>query len=75
MSILLFLTLAAQTAAQAPPPPPEKKICRREVATGSIMPKRTCRTQGEWAQIDAATRAAAQRDLDDRNNRSMSTRQ
>ncbi len=73
MTMLLLLAFAAQTAAPAPPPPPEKKVCRREVATGSIMPKRTCRTQGDWTQIDAATRAAAERDLDERNSRSMST--
>ncbi|KQN03872.1 hypothetical protein [Sphingomonas sp. Leaf25] len=54
MLTALFLAAALQTA---PAPPPEKKICRRDVATGTIMPRRTCRTRAEWAQIDAATSA------------------
>lgn len=54
MLTALLLAVAFQTA-PAPAPAPEKKICRRDVATGTIMPKRTCRTRAEWAQIDAAT--------------------
>ena len=29
----------------------ERIVCRRSVATGSIMPQRTCRTAGEWERI------------------------
>lgn len=32
---------------------PDKKICKREVATGSIMQRRTCRTKAEWDAISA----------------------
>ncbi len=32
-------------------PAKEKKICRRDTATGSIMAKKTCRTQAEWDAI------------------------
>ena len=35
-------------ATQAPQPAKEKKICRTEEVTGSIMPKRVCRTRAEW---------------------------
>ncbi|HWK37081.1 hypothetical protein [Sphingomonas sp.] len=38
----------------------DKKICRREVATGSVMAKVTCHTKAEW---DAIT-ARGQNDLD-----------
>lgn len=36
----------------------EKKICRAEANTGSIMPKRVCHTQAEWAEIEAASNQA-----------------
>jgi len=42
---------------------PERKICHREMPTGSITPVRVCRTQ---AEIDAAT-AQGQAQLDDMN--------
>ena len=51
----------AQPQAQRVGVDPQKKICREEVHTGSIMPKRTCKTQAEW---DALT-ARSQSTLDD----------
>lgn len=36
-------------------PKENRKVCRMQVTTGSIMPKRVCRTQ---AQIEAEERAA-----------------
>jgi hypothetical protein len=51
---------ASDKAAKAP----EKKICHREVPTGSITPVKVCRTQG---QIDANTQQA--QDQIDRMNR------
>lgn len=62
-------TSSAQAAAsgELPPDPApapievkgkgEKKVCRTEVVTGSIMPKRVCRTE---AEIEADNAAAAQ---------------
>ncbi|GGE85794.1 hypothetical protein [Sphingomonas prati] len=52
--MLLFLTLLAVDPVQtaATPASEPKKICRRDMTTGSIMPKRTCRTQAEWAAIE-----------------------
>jgi hypothetical protein len=42
--------IPAQPSAQAAPAPPkEKKICTSETVSGSIMPKRVCRTQSEAA--------------------------
>jgi hypothetical protein len=32
-------------------PDADKKVCKTDVVTGSIMPKRICRTKGEWAAI------------------------
>jgi hypothetical protein len=56
---VLAAALATPAIAATPPakeakPIAEKKICRSSVATGSIMPKRVCRTSSEWAQIDRA---------------------
>ena len=42
-------------AAATAPPVKEKKICRDEPSsTGSIMPKRTCRTAEEWTALEGA---------------------
>jgi len=58
LTTLFFAAAMQATAPQAAPAPekpkPEKKICRRDAATGSIMTMRTCRTQTEWSQVDAA---------------------
>ena len=45
---------AAPTAAAAAQPVKEKKVCKSEVTTGSIMPKRTCKLQSEWDAMAAA---------------------
>ena len=39
----------------------DKKVCKREIATGSVMPKRTCKTQAEWDAITAASTDALDR--------------
>jgi len=43
---------ASAPATQAAAPAKEKKVCTSEVVSGSIMPKRVCRTQAE-AQAEA----------------------
>lgn len=48
------------TAAPAKVKPP-KPICRSENTTGSMFPTRTCHTKEEWAAIDAANAANAER--------------
>ena len=42
-------------------PDADKRVCRTDVTTGSIIPKRTCRTKGEWEAIRARSIAAAER--------------
>jgi hypothetical protein len=51
---------AQASSAPAEKPAKEKKICRQEDVTGSIMPRRTCHTKEEWAQIDASNSQYAQ---------------
>ncbi len=75
MLTVLLLASALQTAAApAPAAAPEKKVCRRDVATGSIMTKRTCRTKAEWAQIDAAVAAMTDQTMRQRGNAPSSMR-
>ena len=49
----------------------DKKICKREIATGSVMPKRTCKTQAEWEAITAASKDSLDKRLN--NDRSAGT--
>lgn len=37
-------------------PVKEKKVCKSETGTGSIMPKRTCRTKAEWEALTEQSR-------------------
>jgi hypothetical protein len=55
LMILLSSTtpaLAADAKDKAAEAPKEKKICRREEVIGSIIPKKTCRTQVEWTEME-----------------------
>jgi hypothetical protein len=67
LSLLLILpnvATAAETSATGTSAAKEKKICRADVATGSIMPKRTCHTKAEWAVIDGQNSSAAGKTVD-----------
>jgi hypothetical protein len=62
ISLLAQAADPGQAAPAAPPAPaaapaaaPEKKICRSMVMTGSIMGKRSCRTNAEWAKLQRST--------------------
>ena len=47
-------TVAPAASAAPAPAVKEKKICRmEEPVTGSIAPKRTCKTKAEWEASDA----------------------
>lgn len=62
----LFVALVpASVAAQEDPAPkaPEKKICRRAVATGSVMARMTCHTKAEWDALSARGRSDAERQI------------
>jgi hypothetical protein len=58
----------SQPQAQSATAATQKKICREDIQTGSIMPKRTCKTQAEW---DALT-ARSQSNLDDLRDQNRS---
>ncbi|HUE78663.1 MAG TPA: hypothetical protein VMN38_03435 [Sphingomicrobium sp.] len=51
--------------------PKNKRVCKSPVATGSIMPKRTCRTVGEWEAITARSVAALDRMKREEEDRRM----
>lgn len=73
-SLVAFAGIAAgdQAATAQPSAAPStaasKMICKREIATGSVMPKRTCKTQAEWEAITAASKDSLDRRLN--NDRS-----
>jgi len=75
MIFAVSLALAAPAAVQqapapaaSPTPVAEKKICRREIPLGSMMPgKPVCRTKAEWRAIDTANGDAAHDALSRRN--------
>ena len=78
--MILFASLVAFAGVVAGEPAPvaqpsanvsvaaDKKICKREIATGSVMPKRTCKTQAEWEAITAASKDSLDKRLN--NDRS-----
>jgi hypothetical protein len=75
--VSLFAFLAVGLAAPAlaaddaaPKPKKEKKVCRRDVDTGTIMQRSICRTQTEWSKIDAAQAKQTDRDTAAMNERS-----
>ena len=51
---------AAQTAEADAQPEKPKKICRMETATGSVMPKRVCRSPEQVAADQEAARHTRQ---------------
>lgn len=46
----------------------EKIICKKDVPTGSHIPKKTCRYESEWAELTAQAQALA-REMDQRGTR------
>lgn len=70
----LFVALVPVSAAaqdDSAPKAPEKKICRRVIATGSVMARTTCRTKAEWDALSARGRSDAERQINQermRNN-------
>lgn len=74
LALLIGGAATAQTAGSVAPaeqvakPEKPKKICRKEVDVGSIMPTRTCHTKDEWSEIDQRNGNAV-RQLNDPNGR------
>lgn len=52
---------APENTASAEKPEAERKICKREVSTGSIMARQTCHTKAEWAQLEARGKSDLER--------------
>jgi hypothetical protein len=73
LAAALIVTAVAPAMAQdgdAPKPAKEKKVCKREIATGSVMPKVTCRTKAEWDAISARGQSDLDRTRDMERSRS-----
>jgi hypothetical protein len=55
-----FVGASAQTAPATPAPaavnPDDVVTCRSERVTGQLIPKKTCHTAAEWAQLSADAR-------------------
>ncbi len=49
----------------------DRPICRRVVATGSVMGRRVCRTRTEWDAISARGQSDMRRTQDQDRSRSM----
>lgn len=47
-ALMVVATCPVSALAQETPKD-EKRICRPETSTGSVLPKRICKTRGEWA--------------------------
>lgn len=62
------LAAADGTDKKAPEAAKEKKICRRELSTGSILAKSTCHTKAEWDAITAANQSDVDRFAAQRSN-------
>ena len=50
--ILMGLALDAAPVQGKPAPAADKKVCRSQVATGSVMGHKVCHSRTEWAAID-----------------------
>ncbi|HEX8654788.1 MAG TPA: hypothetical protein VF693_06165 [Allosphingosinicella sp.] len=51
----------------------DRPICRRIVATGSVMGRRVCRTRTEWDAITARSQSDMRRTQDQDRARSMTS--
>jgi hypothetical protein len=50
--------VAPPAAAKPAKPQKEKKVCRTDPDTGSILPQKTCKTQGEWDALSGQNAGA-----------------
>jgi hypothetical protein len=61
MFVAFVFLAAAQPASPVMAAQVDEKVCRRVETTGSVIPKRVCRTKSEWEEIDRRIREAAER--------------
>jgi hypothetical protein len=76
--ITLFLSLAMAGDTQAMTSDQQsvddnKRVCRSDSTLGTKIPKRTCRTKKEWAQIDGANAEASSESLRSQQSYSRGT--
>ena len=73
VSAVAFTPAAGVAAPEAGAKEKEKKICRKDVVTGSVMVKKTCRTKAEWDALAAKGQDEMNRMRDIDRNRSFTT--
>lgn len=64
-SVAALLASITMTPTMAKDPPndeavevdPTQKVCKRQVKTGSVMPRSVCRTRAEWGAMSARSRS------------------
>jgi hypothetical protein len=65
----VLISAAPIHAEEKPASPPssaeddQKVVCRKEVVVGSIMPRRTCKTKGEWRVYNTGAQRQKERML------------
>jgi hypothetical protein len=57
-------------AAAEAAPDKSKKVCRRQVTTGSVMPKSVCRTVAQWEALTEKAKSDLDRTRDMERSRS-----
>ena len=68
LGLITTPALAKKDGDSAPKDPMQKKVCRESAETGTILPRRTCKTRAEWEAIDKVNGANAERALENRRN-------
>ncbi len=68
LALMASPAIAKKDGDDAPKDPMKKKMCRQSAETGTILPRRTCKTRGEWEAIDKTNAANAERALENRRN-------
>jgi hypothetical protein len=62
-------TGSTEAAAAQSPPARARRVCRVQERLGTILPRRVCRSEADWAQIDGAQDRITTRDtMHMRNN-------
>jgi len=67
--VLAAISLVASPAlaGEKKPVDPNKKVCRRQMVTGSNLHSFECHTNAQWTAIDAANNDAARQTLNRQN--------
>jgi hypothetical protein len=63
----ISLVASPALAGEKKPVDPNKKVCRRQMVTGSNLHAFECHTNAQWTAIDAANNDAARQTLNRQN--------